>query len=445
MARFSFAAAACVSAAAILLSVSARVVDAAPHASSGANQARRAHAQSTHALSTHARSTRARSAVAQTASPEPVAASARPSAAFDPAAPAAVTLLADEGREGTLRAATDIADTLDDAGGLRVLPVVGHDASHNVSDLLRLDSIDLVLAPADALAALRANAQSGGAERSIVYVAHLFDSPMHVLARSDVTDVRQLAGRKVGVGAPDTTARFSAERIFARLGVSIEPTRDEQGEAVEKLRKGEIAAVVFFGAGPAPWIAHLSNQDRQLHFLAAPWTDAFGEGYEPATLQGADYPDLMHAGETIDTIGVAQMLVAAQPKPGDPRAMRLARFVDAFFSKIGDLQASDRLAAWRNVNLAANAPGWTRLQQAQDWLDGKRGDDLRRAYAATSDTLEPSAPAIAAPAPPIAPTAAEFERFKRFVAKKRGKSGEKLAKDDTVLMFRQYQQWSGAR
>lgn len=40
----------------------------------------------------------------------------------------------------------------------------------------------------------------------------------------------------------------------------------------------------------------------------------------------------------------------------------------AFFSKFDQFQHPPRHPKWREVNLTAEVPGWTRFQPAQDWL-----------------------------------------------------------------------------
>ena len=151
-------------------------------------------------------------------------------------------------------------------------------------------------------------------------------------------------------------------------------------------------------------------------------------------------------------MSVGTLLVAPVAGPGDARDERLARFVDALFTRFPEFQNTASRPAWREVNLAATTQGWTRAQSAQDWLDGKRGAQL---LAANASAPEPAAEAAArapsqpvADAPPAQPSVVgpdAVERFKRFVQKKRGKTGAKLAQDDTVLMFEQFQKWSSAR
>ena len=52
----------------------------------------------------------------------------------------------------------------------------------------------------------------------------------------------------------------------------------------------------------------------------------------------------------------------------DGRFKKLARFVDAFFSKFPALLQPPHHPVWHQVNLAAEQPGWTRFKPAADWL-----------------------------------------------------------------------------
>ena len=51
------------------------------------------------------------------------------------------------------------------------------------------------------------------------------------------------------------------------------------------------------------------------------------------------------------------------------RYRRVQRFVDAFFSRFDEFSLPGRHPKWKEVNLAADVPGWQRFKPAQDWLD----------------------------------------------------------------------------
>jgi hypothetical protein len=59
------------------------------------------------------------------------------------------------------------------------------------------------------------------------------------------------------------------------------------------------------------------------------------------------------------------------PKTNADRYRRVQRFVEAFFPKIAEFARPPRHAKWREVNLAADLPGWTRFEAAQAWLDSR--------------------------------------------------------------------------
>ena len=55
--------------------------------------------------------------------------------------------------------------------------------------------------------------------------------------------------------------------------------------------------------------------------------------------------------------------------PKNERYKRVGAFVEAFFDNFSEFLKPPRHPKWQEVNLAAELPGWTRFQPAQDWLD----------------------------------------------------------------------------
>jgi hypothetical protein len=112
-----------------------------------------------------------------------------------------------------------------------------------------------------------------------------------------------------------------------------------------------------------------------LHFLPVPYAKAFDEGYFIASPTHDDYPKLIEPGKSVDTISVGAMLISYNwPKTND-RYRRVANFLEALFSKIGEFQKPPRHPKWREVNLASTLPGWTRFEPAEIWrnLNGAGG------------------------------------------------------------------------
>jgi len=163
------------------------------------------------------------------------------------------------------------------------------------------------------------------------------------------------------------------------------------------VRSGEIAATALIAGKPVSSLLKLSRSDG-LHFVPIPYTRQLIGDYLPATLAQNDYPELMAPGETVDTVAVGAVLIAYNwPKTNVDRYRRVQRFVEAFFPRIADFQRAPHHPKWRDVNIAASLPGWTRFEAAQAWLDSRlqaapRSPDTRAEPATTSPATRPATP-----------------------------------------------------
>src|SRR3954471_13570339 len=97
------------------------------------------------------------------------------------------------------RAASDMAFVLDDGDNLRILPVLRKGAGKNAYDIRFLRGIDLGFVRTDTLDFLRQDKRLNKIDQHLVSIARLFNDELHVIAPREVTDIRQLAGRKVRV------------------------------------------------------------------------------------------------------------------------------------------------------------------------------------------------------------------------------------------------------
>jgi hypothetical protein len=176
--------------------------------------------------------------------------------------------------------------------------------------------------------------------------------------------------------------------VFKTLGIEVEEVSMSQTEGFAKVKSGEIAATILIAGKPVRSITRLTAADG-LHFVPVPYPQPLIADYLPAALTHDDYPALVPAGESVETIAVGAVLISFNwPKTSIDHYRRVTRFVEAFFPKIADFQKPPRHPKWREVNVAATFPGWPRFEAAQAWLD-KRAAEVARA---------PAAPAAAAPA-----------------------------------------------
>ncbi|HEY1544887.1 MAG TPA: TAXI family TRAP transporter solute-binding subunit [Xanthobacteraceae bacterium] len=311
-----------------------------------------------------------------------------------------------------LAVAQDLATVLDDGDNLRILPVVGAGGGRNIRDARFLKGIDLGITQAGLLARLQASGEIGALDDKIVYLAKLFNEELHILVRADagVTTIGQLNGRTISLGEPGSGTQLLGHDVLARLGIAAREVNLTGPDAIARLKAGEIDAVMLIGGKPVPAIA---GGTAGLRVLPVPYTKSLRDDYLPATLTSADYPDLITPGRTIETLAVGTVLIAYNwPKDSEHYA-KIKKFIAAFFPHLAQLQASPHHPKWREVNLAATLPGWTRFAPAQDWLDHHR-------------ELE----------------AKQRDQFEEFV---RTHGGSPASADEREKLFRDFVKWSEVR
>jgi TRAP transporter TAXI family solute receptor len=351
-----------------------------------------------------------------------------------------------------LRAATDLATVLDGAErDLRILPLAGNDAIQNAKDLAVTRGIDVGIIQADALDHLKRDPLFPGLENYLQYVTRLYDEEVHVLARKEVKAVSDLAGGKVNVDRPGSGAAITAATIFDALHLAVEPTHFDPALALEKLKAGEIAALVYVSGKPAPLFTDL-GPDTNLHFLPLS-AGALGKTYSPAALTAQDYPGLIDKEDRVDTVAVGAVMMAYNWPPGSERLRRVTHFVDAFFDHLKDLQEEPRHPKWRHIDLAAPVPGWTRfapaekrvrsatLAPAPDRPREQVPDTLFRDFA---EYLKHRQPIQSASKPSTAPDAAQRDALFRDFESWRKTAARPLDERQRELVFWEFAAWSKA-
>jgi TRAP-type uncharacterized transport system substrate-binding protein len=267
-----------------------------------------------------------------------------------------------------IRFATELARIVNDGGEMHVLPIVTRGPTENVNDLLYLRGVDIAIINGDSLDEYRAQVPQIG--QRIVQIMNLFPSELHVFVRPDISSLAELAGKKVNFNTQGTAAAYSGPLIFTRLGVDVEKMFVPHPVALEQLRRGEIAAVVFVTSKPVDAFTK-GKWEKGYKFLPVEFGPSLSDYYLPARLDHSDYPALIESGQTIPTISVPTVLVSYNWRPGTARYDRVARFVRDLFSRFDRLRSPGFDPKWKDVDLATKAPGLDRFRPAQEWLDSK--------------------------------------------------------------------------
>jgi TRAP-type uncharacterized transport system substrate-binding protein len=265
-----------------------------------------------------------------------------------------------------IRFAAEIARVVDDGPNLTVLPIVTRGPVENLNALLNLRGVDMAIVNTDALEEYKV--QVPDIQNRVVYLLNLFPSELHIFVRPEIQSLQDLAGKKVNFNTLGTAAAYSGPLIFSRLGLDVEKTFIPHQVALEQMRKGEIAAVVFITSKPIDAFVR-GHWDPGFKFLPVPYDSKFEDYYLPTALEASDYPNLIKQDERIPTIAVPTVLLSFNWPANSNRYQRVARFVDYLFSRIDRLQGPGFDPKWKSINLAATVPGLVRSSSAQAWLD----------------------------------------------------------------------------
>ena len=161
--------------------------------------------------------------------------------------------------------------------------------------------------------------------------------------------------------------------------------------ALDRLRRGEIAAMVVVGGKPVPLLQTVPP-GTGLHFLPIPLNAQLLDLYLPTSWNHSSIRASWR--RTIRRYGCRQFAVLITlATPADSlRAKRVNRFVDTLFDRFGQFGDTGFHPKWAEVNLFAQFPGWTRYPEAQTLLskqDQNREASLRRAFDIVSQPDEP--------------------------------------------------------
>jgi uncharacterized protein len=317
-----------------------------------------------------------------------------------------------------LSIAYDLSAVLDNGDEFRVLPVIGKGGGQNIKDVRYLKGVDLGITQSVLLNGFRKSNEIGKIDDKIVYIAKLFNEEMHLIVRGDsgITAIDQLAGRKVNFSDIGSGTQLSSRDIFEKLGIQVQEVNVGQADAIEQLKSGQIAATVLIAGKPAAAMARLVAAEG-FRMLQVPFRKPLQADYLPATFSSSDYPRLIEKDQVVESIAVSAVLIAYNWPKGTDRYRRIQKFVDTFFPKLAEFQKPPRHPKWKEANLAATLPGWTRFAGADEWLKNN------------------------APKPP---SVAERDQFDRFL-EARSQANGGAAPTDREALFNEFMQWSKTR
>jgi TRAP-type uncharacterized transport system substrate-binding protein len=313
--------------------------------------------------------------------------------------------------------ANEMAQVLDDGDNLRVIPIVTYGAASNMDDLLYLKQVDVAVTQSDVFEYFRTQRKITNLPYRVNYIIRLPVSELHILARTEIKTIADLRGKKVSFGPAGSGSSLTGSIVFQRLGVQVEQVLYDNPTALQKLKSGEIAALVRSIGKPIDFFAKIPPNSG-LHFLPIPFSKTFADYYGLGELTHKEYPNLVPEGRPVDVIATPAVLAVFNWTKGSDRYRRVERFTESLFTKWDKFREPPRHPKWRDVNLAATVPGWTRWSVSEEMLKRIRPKDATDPQVASS----------------------EFSTF----LKNKGGAAE-LTQEQREALFREFLQWQKQR
>ncbi len=289
-------------------------------------------------------------------------------AAKAPPAVGTVGILAGDVDSTGLRIASDLARVLDNGNELRIIPMAGKGSIQSLNDLLTLKAVDIAIVQSDVLTRVARIAKQPGLQSRMQYVAKLYSEEFHVLSRMQFSCLQDLTGRRVSFGPKDSGMAITAEAVFEASSVAVDPLYLDHDDAIERLKRGELDAVVTVGGKPSRAFDRITHKDK-VHFLDVEYLPGLQASYLPAIITAEDYPNLVAPNESVATIAVSTVMAVQSSPPQSERFRVLSRFTERFFASIDTFKNGSSFSPkWHEVDIRAPLKAWQRFQPAERWL-----------------------------------------------------------------------------
>jgi uncharacterized protein len=279
-----------------------------------------------------------------------------------------VTIVSGNPNGAYLYFAYDMSAVLDDGDKLRILPVIGKGGGQNTKDILYLRGVDMGITQSNILRYYNKTGEVGrNIQNRLRYITRLYNEEMHLLVAPNINSVEDLRGKKVNFSDIGSGTQVSSQLIFEALKIKVQEVNMGQADAFEAIKKGDIAATILIAGKPTGAFGKLKS-GPEYKLLPMPYPPALQDDYLPATLTHEDYPGLIPEGQTVDTVAVGAVLAVFNWPANTERYRRVAKFTEALFKNFDKFLEKPRHPKWKEVNLAADLPGWERFGAAKELL-----------------------------------------------------------------------------
>ena len=211
------------------------------------------------------------------------------------------------GKAGTyIKIGKDIANLVGKKGiKLNVYPSIG--SVGNVFDVYRRKGVQLGIVQSDVLSYMNSSTKDSPTKKDLIsktkMVFPLYNEEIHILTLTKIKSIGGLEGKKVAVGLKGSGTALTSKLIFNITGINPSQINIGGKDALDKLKKGEIDAMVYVSGYP---VKLFSENISNVHFLNIINKDIL-EFYPASSIPKNTYP---FQAETVETVTVKALLIS---------------------------------------------------------------------------------------------------------------------------------------
>ena len=192
--------------------------------------------------------------------------------------------------------------------------VIETNGSFDNINLLGLEKVDLAILQLDVLKvtsdAMQAKANFN-VLKELKVILNLYFEEIHVITRNDgIRSLSQLEGKKIAVGPERSGSALTADVLLAAYDLRVEKYFDAPNDALRKLERGELDALIFVGGAPVPAFEKL---DASFRFVRLPSNPILEQLYQRKKIDKGVYP---WAGE-VETFAVPSVIMTRDRRDSD--------------------------------------------------------------------------------------------------------------------------------
>jgi hypothetical protein len=181
--------------------------------------------------------------------------------------------------------------------------------------------------------------------------------------RKEFKAIEDLRGRKLVILSQGGASNTTATTLFGlqKINVTLEALAPEALLDDANLSKFDGTLLL---SGELARLRPSSQMRQEFHLVPIPLTPALQKTYRPAVIEGQEIAGLAETAK-VETVAVSTLLAAFDWSPLSGRYSNVTTFISALFSNLQDLRQQNTGSIWRQVDINAQIPGWTRYAPAE--------------------------------------------------------------------------------